>query len=64
MRFETATGALFEALALHNAAARAAAAATLISLGADGAASAVSSLAATDPDPEVRRVCAAALAAP
>jgi hypothetical protein len=63
MHFEMATGALFEALALANPAARAAAASTLISLGADGADRAVSVLASSDPDPDVRRVCAAALAA-
>ncbi len=63
MHFEMANGALFEALALPNPAARSAAATTLVSLGADGADRAVSALAASDPDPDVRRVCAAALAA-
>jgi hypothetical protein len=53
---------LFEALALPNAAARGAAASALIALGARGAEHAVSNLAANDPDPDVRRVCAAALA--
>ena len=62
MSFEMATVALFEALALPNAATRAAAAATLVELGARGAEHAVTALAANDPDPEVRRVCTAALA--
>lgn len=62
MHFETATSALFEALSLPNAAARAAAATTLVALGAEGATRAVSALAAKDPDPDVRRVCAAAVA--
>jgi HEAT repeat protein len=62
MHFEMATAALFEALALANPAARAAAASTLVSLAADGAVRAVTTLASTDPDPHVRRVCAAALA--
>lgn len=62
MHLDMATTALFETLSMTNAAARAAAAASLVSLGADGAVRAVSALAANDPDPEVRRVCAAALA--
>jgi HEAT repeat protein len=59
---DMAASALFETLGMTNAAARAAAASSLVSLGADGAARAVSALATNDPDPEVRRVCAAALA--
>jgi HEAT repeat protein len=62
MGLDMATAALFEALAMTNPAARAAAASSLVSLGVDGAVRAVSALAANDPDPEVRRVCAAALA--
>ena len=62
MSFEMATAALFEALAMPNASARAAAAATLVGIDANGAARAVATLAASDPDPDVRRVCAAALA--
>jgi HEAT repeat protein len=62
MGLDMATAALFEALSMTNPAARAAAASSLVSLGIDGAVRAVSALAANDPDPEVRRVCAAALA--
>lgn len=62
MNFEMATVALFEALAMPNATTRAAAAAALVAVGARGANHAVAALAAKDPDPEVRRVCAAALA--
>jgi HEAT repeat protein len=63
MHSEMATVALFDVLGMTNASARRAAATTLVSLGAEGAAAAVSKLAHDDPDPEVRRVCAAALAA-
>jgi len=63
MHAPTATVALFEALALSNPAARAAAASALVAAGADGATQAVKQLADRDPDPEVRRVCAAVLAA-
>ena len=62
MHSEMATEALFEVLGMTNASARSAAATTLVSLGVEGAASAVGKLAQNDPDPEVRRV-AAALAA-
>jgi HEAT repeat protein len=62
MHSEAATIALFEALALPSSATRAAAAGSLISLGAEGAVRAVTNLAAADPDPDVRRTCRAALA--
>lgn len=62
MHAEIANVALFEALALPNPVARAAAASSLVSLHVDGATRAVAALASNDPDPEVRRVCAAALA--
>jgi HEAT repeat protein len=61
MHLETATHALFEALAFTNPAARAAAASALVASGTEGASQAVRGLADTDPDPEVRRVCAALL---
>jgi len=62
MNFEMATVGLFEALAMPNPATRAAAATTLVAIGARGASHAVGVLAENDPDSEVRRVCAAALA--
>lgn len=61
MNTDASRAAMFEALAMDNPAARAAAASTLISIGAGGAHEMVAALAAGDPDPEVRRVCAAAL---
>jgi HEAT repeat protein len=64
MHVDRATTALFDALALTNPAARAAAASALVAANADGAQTAVSVLAQNDPDPEVRRVCAAALGGP
>jgi len=62
MKFEMATVALFEALELPNPTVRSQAAAALVALGARGAVHAVANLAANDPDPEVRRICAAAIA--
>lgn len=62
MQTETSRQALLEALASANPAARAAAATALVASGHAAATRAVSALVATDPDPEVRRVCAAALA--
>jgi hypothetical protein len=62
MGVDTSAAALFETLAMANPAARAAAASSIVSLGVDGAVRAVSALAINDPDAEVRRVCAAALA--
>jgi HEAT repeat protein len=61
MHVDAATVALFDALALANPAARAAAASALVGANAEGAQGAVSVLAQNDPDPEVRRVCLAAL---
>jgi HEAT repeat protein len=61
MHAENATSALFDALTLTNPAARAAAATALVAARAEGAAEAVTALAHNDPDPEVRRVCSAAL---
>jgi hypothetical protein len=61
MRIAAATVGLFDALSLANPAARAAAATALVAANAEGARSAVSVLAKNDPDPEVRRVCSAAL---
>jgi HEAT repeat protein len=63
MHVDSATAALFDALALTNPAARAAAASALVGANADGAQNAVSLLAQNDPDPEVRRICSAALGA-
>jgi len=59
-----ATAALFHALASGNPAVRRAAAGALVGIGAEGARAAVAELARVDPDPEVRRVCAAASADP
>ncbi|MBA3395309.1 MAG: HEAT repeat domain-containing protein [Deltaproteobacteria bacterium] len=59
----SATTTLFEALTLTNAAARRAAATTLIAMAVDGAYKAVTRVAREDPDLEVRRVCAALVAA-
>lgn len=58
----TARQSLFGTLTSSNPASRAAAASALVATGADDAVRAVAQLAGTDPDPEVRRVCAAALA--
>ncbi len=63
MHTEAATHALFDALAFTNPTARAAAASALVASHADGAERAVELLAHNDPDPEVRRVCTAALGA-
>ncbi|MEO8698561.1 MAG: HEAT repeat domain-containing protein [Kofleriaceae bacterium] len=62
MRDPVATTALFGAAALSNPAARRAAAAALVSIGAEGARTVVERLAVDDPDPEVRRISAAAIA--
>jgi HEAT repeat protein len=62
MATETATRALFDALAAPSSAGRRAAATALIAIGARGAEAAVRALAASDPDPDVRRACAAAVA--
>ncbi|MBA3821688.1 MAG: HEAT repeat domain-containing protein, partial [Deltaproteobacteria bacterium] len=62
MHHEDATAALFDVLADNNAAARRAIAGVLVGLGAHGARAAVARLALQDPDPEVRRICAAASA--
>lgn len=61
MHSPAATAALFGALAAAVPAVRRAAAITLAGIAADGARAAVARLAATDPDPEVRRVAAAAI---
>jgi HEAT repeat protein len=58
----SARQSLFGALSSSNAASRSAAASALVATGGDDAVRAVSQLATNDPDPEVRRVCAAALA--
>jgi HEAT repeat protein len=57
-----ATAALLEALSLPSIPARKAAAATLGALGSPLAVDALRRAAAADPDPEVRRICALALA--
>lgn len=62
MQTEPSRQALMEALSSANPAARAAAATALVASGHEAAVRMVSGLVATDPDPEVRRVCAAALA--
>ena len=59
MHAPAATEALFEAMTLPNAASRAAAANALAAIDAHGARAAIQALAATDPDPDVRRICAA-----
>jgi HEAT repeat protein len=64
MRSEPATAVLFDALNRANPIARRVAASTLIASGAPGAGERVARLADCDPDPDVRRACAAALAAP
>ena len=61
MRFGPATVALFEALAMANPAARAAAASALVAADVPGAVQVVTALARSDPDSEVRRVCSAVL---
>lgn len=58
----SARQSLFGALSSSNPASRSAAASALVATGAEDAVRAVSQLASSDPDPEVRRVCAAALA--
>ena len=58
----SARQSLFGALSSSNPASRSAAASALVATGAEDAVRAVSQLAGNDPDPEVRRVCAAALA--
>ena len=62
MRSADATRALFEALTAPSPAVRRDAATALVAVGATGAVAAVRRLAAEDPDPEVRRACAAAVA--
>jgi HEAT repeat protein len=62
MQSAEALAALFDALGNANPAVRAAAAAALVAAGVQGAARVVGALAREDPDPEVRRVCSAALA--
>lgn len=62
MRSDDATRALFEALVSPSASVRRDAATALVGSGAAGAVAAVRKLAAEDPDPEVRRACAAAVA--
>jgi HEAT repeat protein len=59
MHVPAATEALFEALTLPNAPARAAAATALAAIEAHGARAAIENLAANDPDSDVRRICAA-----
>ncbi|NVB84700.1 MAG: HEAT repeat domain-containing protein [Kofleriaceae bacterium] len=59
MHTPAATEALFEALTLSNAPARAAAATALAAIEAHGARAAIENLAANDPDSDVRRICAA-----
>lgn len=61
MHTDEAKSALFEALRAANPAARAAAANALVAIDAEGALEEVAILAKTDRDPEVRRVCSAAL---
>lgn len=62
MATPAARQSLFGALSSSNPASRAAAASALVATGGQDAMRAVSQLAGNDPDPEVRRVCAAALA--
>lgn len=62
MHVPDATHALFDALVSTSAAVRRDAATALVAIGATGALAAVRKLAAEDPDPEVRRACAAAVA--
>ncbi|HEY3804922.1 MAG TPA: HEAT repeat domain-containing protein [Kofleriaceae bacterium] len=61
IRNGAATATLFSMLSVPNPSARRAAASSLIAIDADGARAAVGRLATHDPDPEVRRVCSAAL---
>lgn len=61
MGTDEATAALFDAIALPSSPTRASAASSLISLRAPGAVRIVTTLAATDPDPDVRRTLRAAL---
>lgn len=56
-----ATGALFAALSSINPSARRSAAVTLVAMAANGARGAVARMAVEDPDPDVRRACAAAV---
>jgi HEAT repeat protein len=62
MQAPDATHALFEALVSASPPVRRAAASALVAIGATGAVAAVRKLAEEDPDPEVRRACAAAVA--
>jgi HEAT repeat protein len=62
MHVPDATRALFDALVATSAAVRRDAAIALIAIDASGAVAAVRKLAEEDPDPEVRRACAAAVA--
>ncbi len=62
MRDQAATALLFEAVTFANPAARGAAAGALVAIGAEGAHGVVVRLASSDPDPEVRRICAASAA--
>jgi HEAT repeat protein len=61
MGTDAATNALFDAITLPSSPTRANAAASLISLRVPGAVRTVTTLAATDPDPDVRRTLRAAL---
>ena len=56
----TATAALFHSLELAHPAARRSAATALLAMGAPGSRARVAQLASNDPDPDVRRACAAA----
>jgi len=62
MHASEATHVLFEALVSSSPAVRRDAATALVAIGAAGALAAVKRLAVEDPDPEVRRACAAAIA--
>ncbi|MBA3462533.1 MAG: HEAT repeat domain-containing protein, partial [Deltaproteobacteria bacterium] len=62
MHVPAATHALFDALVSTSATVRRDAASALVAIGATGALAAVRNLAVEDPDPEVRRACAAAIA--
>jgi len=62
MRSEPAIAALFDAARLANPSARRVAAATLVAIGAPGARALAARLTELDPDLDVRRACAAAVA--